>query len=133
VSHLKLVVLLVLCVFTASACFEWTEDAQGNLQSVGLPGVPIWKSNAPPAPVTPQTMGMTPEEAANVGGPVLVEPSAPPNRMYRYRFYPAASNTCEADLQKLLAERAQSDATGPAPYCTDHPTAPPVEGNAALF
>lgn len=76
---------------------------------------------------------MTPEESAKIGGPVLVEPAAPPSRFYHYRFYSADHNTCEADLHKLLAQRAQSGATGPAPYCTEHPTAPPFKGDAFAF
>jgi hypothetical protein len=83
--------------------------------------------------MTPTEAGFTPEEAAKIGGLVLVEPPTPPSRAYRYRFYPAAKNNCESDLQKMLAARAQSGATGPAPYCTDRPTAPNMEGNALFF
>lgn len=124
-SRLKLVALLVLCGCVISSCVAWTENAQGNLQSVGLPGMPMWKSNQPPGPITPADVGIPPNEAAKIGGPVLVIPSTPPSRMYRYQFYTATQNTCEADLKKMLAERAQSGATGPAPYCTEHPTRPP--------
>lgn len=131
--RLKLVALMVLCACVATSCIAWSEDSQGNLQSVGLPGVPLWKSDKPPAPLTPQDLGFTPEEAAKIGGPVLVEPATPPSRMYHYRFYSAAQNNCEADLKKMLAERAQSGATGPAPFCTDHPTQPPLQGNAFAF
>jgi hypothetical protein len=132
-SSLKLAALVLFCACVVSACIAWSEDSQGNLQSVGLPGVPIWKSSKPPAPLTPTDLGMTPEEAAKVGGPVLVEPPNPPSSFYRYRFYSAAHNNCESDLQKMLAKRAQSGATGPAPYCTEHPTAPATQGNAFAF
>jgi hypothetical protein len=33
-----------LIAITAVGCFEWTEDSQGHLKSVGVPGVPIWKA-----------------------------------------------------------------------------------------
>jgi hypothetical protein len=28
-------------------CFEWTEDSQGNLRSVGVPGLPVGRRNQP--------------------------------------------------------------------------------------
>jgi hypothetical protein len=113
-----LVVLAICCCFLAG-CFEWTEDSHGNLQSVGLPGLPVWKSKTPPAPPTPAEMGYTPEEAAKLGGPILVEPPDASVKTYRYRYYQSDQNTCRQDLQKMLADRAASNATGPAPYCTD--------------
>jgi hypothetical protein len=132
-SRLKLVALVLVCACVVSSCLAWSEDSQGNLQSVGLPGVPIWKSSAPAAALTPADLGMTPQEAAKVGGPVLVEPPTPPSRFYHYRFYSAAHNNCERDLQKMIAERAQAGTAGPAPYCTEHPTAPAMQGNAFVF
>ena len=33
---------LALCSLTA--CVEWTTDPQGNPQSIGLPGVPLWQT-----------------------------------------------------------------------------------------
>lgn len=36
---------LALAAVTAG-CFEWTEDSQGNLKSVGLPGLPVWKADS---------------------------------------------------------------------------------------
>src|ERR1700733_12865643 len=93
--------LVGLCAL--AGCFEWTQDSQGNLQSVGLPGVPVWQSSAPPPPVSPSTLGYTQEEAAKMSGPVLVMPTtAGP---YRYRFYQTGQNHCVEDLEKLLAER----------------------------
>jgi hypothetical protein len=34
----------------AAGCVEWTEDSQGNLRSIGIPGVPVWKAQASPTP-----------------------------------------------------------------------------------
>lgn len=132
-GRIKLAALVLICACALSGCFEWTENSQGNLQSVGLPGIPIWKSSAPAPPLTPTDVGFTPAEAAKIGGLVLVEPPTPPSRIYRYRFYPAGHNNCESDLKKLLAQRSQSGATGSAPYCTDKPTGPGVQGNGFFF
>jgi len=33
----------------AAGCFEWTEDSQGNLKSLGVPGIPLWKASPTPA------------------------------------------------------------------------------------
>jgi len=111
------VVVAIWCCGLAG-CFEWTEDPHGNLQSVGLPGLPVWKSKTPPAPPTPAEMGYTPEEAAKLGGPILVEPPDASVKTYRYRYYQADQNNCQDDLQKMLSQRAASGATGPAPYCS---------------
>jgi hypothetical protein len=78
-------------------------------------------------------MGLTSEEAAKMSGPVLVEPPIAPMNSYRYRYYQTGHNSCQEDLQKMLADRAESNATGPAPYCTDTPPAPIVKGNAFIF
>jgi len=132
---LRRVVLVVvaICCCALAGCFQWTQDQQGNLQSVGLPGAPIWKSKTPPAPLTPSEMGFTPEEASKMSGPVLVEPPDQSVKVYRYRYYQTGQNRCQEDLNKLLAERAASNATGDAPYCTETPTAPPSKGNAFIF
>lgn len=123
---------LLLCITGLAGCFEWTQDSQGNLQSVGLPGVPVWQSSAPPPPVSPGTLGYTQEEAAKMSGPVLVMPTtAGP---YRYRFYQTGQNHCVEDVEKLLAERANNTyANGPAPYCTNQPTMPPGQKSGSLF
>lgn len=126
------VVAAISCCALAG-CFQWTEDQQGNLQSVGLPGVPIWKSKTPPAPMKLSDMGFTPEEASKVSGPVLVLPPDQSVKMYRYKYYPTGHNNCQQDLAKLLADRAASNATGDAPYCTQTPTAPPSKGSAFVF
>ncbi len=77
--------------------------------------------------------GFTPEEASKVSGPVLVRPPDQSLKMYRYKYYPTGHNNCQQDLAKLLAERAASNATSDAPYCTGTPTAPPSTGNAFIF
>ena len=119
-----------------SGCFSWTEDSEGHLTSMGLPGVPVWQAQpnaAKEQPVTPTEMGFTNQEAANFGGPVLVEPPGQGSRAWRYRWYPNGQNRCEQDLSNLLQARTQSGATGPLPYCTDHPTHPSMQGNAMIF
>ena len=121
---------LLISLFMLSACFEWTQDPQGNLQSVGLPGAPVWKSNAPPPPLTTQ-LGMTPEEASKMSGPVLVMPAA--SGPYRYRFYQTGNNQCAQDVQKIMAQRASMPTNDPAPYCTENPTAPPSQGKFFIF
>jgi len=78
-------------------------------------------------------MGFTPEEASRISGPVLVEPPNSPNRNYRYRYYQTGHNNCQEDLQKMLADRAESNATGPPPYCTDAPSAPLVKGSGLVL
>ena len=47
-----------------AGCLEMQEDRSGNLQSVGLPGVPIWKASKPE--VTPQTQQL--DTAAQASG-----------------------------------------------------------------
>jgi hypothetical protein len=133
VSKRAVLVVIAICCCALAGCFEWTEDSQGKLQSVGLPGVPVWKSKTPPAPIKLTDMGFTPEEASKVGGPVMVLPPDQSVKSYRYKYYQAGSNNCQQDLQKLLAERAANNATGDPPYCTQTPTAPPVKGNAFVF
>jgi hypothetical protein len=128
-----LLVTVSICCCALAGCFTWTEDTHGNLQSVGVPGVPIWQSKTPPAPMTPSEMGFTPEEASKMSGPVLVEPPISPNTNYRYRYYQTGHNNCVEDLQKMLADRAASSATGPAPYCTDHPSAPTMKGSGLIL
>ncbi len=128
--------LALIYALLLSGCFAWTEDSRGNLTSVGLPGVPLWQSapNAANAqPIRPSDLGFTQEETASIGGPVLVMPPVPPATAWRYRYYQSGQNHCQADLDKLMAQRAASGATGPAPYCTENPTAPPSRGSAFVF
>ena len=48
--------IAILFVITLSSCLAWTTDQSGNLQSVGLPGVPVWTAQKPE--VTPRTQGL---------------------------------------------------------------------------
>ena len=123
--------ILLFCLTAFAGCFEWTEDSTGHLQSVGLPGVPVWQSSQPPPPLAPTTLGFTPEEAAKISGQVLVMPSG--NGSFRYRFYNTGENHCAEDLQKMMEQRATSYAVGPAPYCTDKPTAPINKGSGMIL
>ncbi len=124
-------VLIALCGL--GACFEWSENAQGNLTSVGLPGIPIWKSKET-GTLNPTDFGFTPEEASKFGGLVLVQPPSPPSQSSRYRFYPKEQNHCEDDLKKMLADREQRNAAGPEPYCTETPPSPTTaRGHAFIF
>ena len=139
----KRAILLIaaICCCALAGCFEWTEDPHGNLQSVGLPGLPVWKSKTPPAPMTPTEMGFTPEQASKMSGPVLVEPPTASVKVYRYHYYQSGQNNCQEDLKRMLADRAASNETGAEPYCTDTPsssppvvsTPPAVKGNAFVF
>jgi hypothetical protein len=117
-----------------SGCIGYTTDSQGHLNSVGVPGAPqsMWQSNASAPAIKPTDLGMTPEQAANVGGPVLVVPTVDGTH-WQYRFYNKGDNHCEEDLKKELAERASLGAGGPSPYCSENPTAPPNPGTRILF
>ena len=122
---------LTICLLMLAGCFEFTQDSQGNLQSVGLPGVPVWQSSKAQAPLTTQ-LGMTPEESAKMSGPVLVMPTA--GGAYRYRFYETGENHCAEDVQKLMAARIANPTNDPVPYCTDKPSSPPPQsGNFFVF
>lgn len=121
-----ILVLAAICCCALAGCFEWTEDPHGNLQSVGLPGLPVWKSKTPPAPLTPTEAGFTPEEASKVGGPVLVEPPTSSVKVYRYKYYQIGKNTCQEDLKQMLADRAASSETGPEPFCTQTTSSTPL-------
>lgn len=126
-------VVVAICYCALAGCFQWTEDSKGNLQSVGVPGVPLWQSKKPPAPLSLSEMGFTPEEVSKVSGPVLVLPPVPPVKVTRYRYYQTGQNHCQEDLKKMLADRAESAAAGPAPFCTESPSAPPSKGTAFVF
>jgi hypothetical protein len=143
-----ILLLVAICCCALAGCFEWTEDPHGNLQSVGLPGLPVWKSKTPPAPLTPTEAGFTPEQASKVGGPVLVQPPTSSVKVYRYKYYQIGQNNCEEDLKQMLADRAASPETGPEPYCTtdtassptftvpptsSSPMPPAVKGGAFVF
>jgi hypothetical protein len=132
---LRLVALVVvaICCCALGGCIQLSEDQQGNLQSVGMPGVPLWKSSKPPAPLKLTDMGMTPEEASRVSGAVLVLPPDQSMKATRYKYYRNGHNNCQQDLARLLADRASSKATGDPPYCTDTPVAPPTKTDAFVF
>ena len=117
---------VAVCCCVLAGCFEWTEDPHGNLQSVGVPGVPIWKSKTPPAPLTPTEAGFSPEEASKMSGSVLVEPPSSSVKVYRYKYYQTGHNNCQEDLKRMLADRGASNETGPEPYCTDNASSTPL-------
>jgi hypothetical protein len=139
--------VVAICCCALAGCFEWSEDPHGNLQSVGVPGVPIWKSSKQPAPLTPTEAGFSPDEASRLSGSVLVEPPSSSVKVYRYKYYQTGNNSCQEDLKRMLAERAANNETGAEPYCTDNasstpPTVPPtssspmppaVKGGAFVF
>lgn len=137
-----LAALLVAFAFGLVGCFEWTEDSQGHLTSVGLPGVPVWQAqpNAATAqPMTPADLPLTPDEKAKfsgqaLAGPVMMLPPVPPSKVWGYRYYQTGQNHCEDDLKKIIADRQQNGIAGPAPYCTNNPTSPPpVKGEGFVF
>jgi hypothetical protein len=128
--------LLALLDCFLGGCIEWTEGPQGQLTSIGVPGAaqPVWQSQANPPPIiTPTDLGMSPEEAAKVSGPVLVLPPTATVKSWQYRYYSTGHNHCQDDLQKLLAARASNGESGDAPYCTDSPTAPPSKASLVIF
>lgn len=110
--------VVVVCCVALAGCFSWTEDQSGNLTSVGLPGIPVWKAKEPGPPTGLTDTALTPEQAAQVSGPVLVVPPDQSNPLPRYRYYQTGQNTCQQDLAKMMAERPSNNATGPPPYCT---------------
>jgi hypothetical protein len=71
-------------------------------------------------------LGISPEEAAKVSGPVLVLPPSATVKSWQYRYYQTGQNHCQDDQQKLLAARARNGENGDAPYCIDSSTAAPV-------
>jgi uncharacterized protein YkwD len=36
--------ICLLAAFNLTSCIEWTTNSQGELQSIGVPGVPVWQS-----------------------------------------------------------------------------------------
>lgn len=100
---------------------------------MGVPGLPIWQSSKPAAPLNPTEMGFTPEQAAQFGGPVLVIPPVAPSRATQYRYYQAGQNHCQDDLAKLLEARGQQAGAEGSPYCTDKPAAPENHGSGFIL
>ena len=124
-------VAVAICCCALAGCFEWTEDSNGQLKSVGLPGIPVWQAKKPPAPNGLTDMGLTPDQASKVSGPVLVVPPDSSNQLTRYHYYETGQNNCQQDLAKL--QTGNGGAGGQAPYCTETPAAPPSKGTAFVF
>jgi hypothetical protein len=126
-------VVVAICCCALAGCFEWTEDSNGQLKSVGLPGVPVWTAKKPPPPQGLTDMGLTPDQASKVSGPVLVVPPDQSSQLTRYHYYETGQNNCQQDLAKLQAEKGSSNSGGQVPYCTETPAAPPSKGTAFVF
>src|SRR5260370_22875810 len=99
-----ILLIMAVCCCALAGCFEWTEDPHGNLQSVGVPGLPIWKSKTPPAPMTPTEMGFTPEQASKMSVPVLVEPPTASVKVYCSHSYQSGQNKYQIHHTLLLAD-----------------------------
>jgi hypothetical protein len=127
------IVLAFAATVLCCGCFQWTQNPQGNIQSVGVAGATFWQSKDASKPITPADLGIPADEAAKMGGPVLVIPGDSSNPQYRYRFYYANNNQCSADLAKQLAVRSQQNITGPAPFCSENPPQPSLQGQGLLF
>ena len=132
--------VVVVCCIALAGCFSWSEDQDGNLKSFGLPGIPVWKAKEPGPPTGLTDTALTPAQAAQVSGPVLVVPPDQSTALTRYHYYQTGQNNCQQDLAKAMADRAASNSTGPAPYCTGTPSAetpsasaPAAKGSAFVF
>jgi hypothetical protein len=125
--------LAILSSAFLAGCFQWTENPQGNVQSVSVAGAPVWQSKNASKPMTPAALGIPPDEAAKMGGPALVIPADSSNPQWRYRFYYENNNQCAADLAKQLAVRTQQNITGAAPFCSEAPPQPSLQGHGLLF
>jgi hypothetical protein len=128
-------VVVAMCCCALAGCFEWTEDSNGQLKSVGLPGIPVWTAKKPAPPQGLTDMALTPDQASKVSGPVLVVPPDQTSQLTRYHYYETGQNNCQQDLAKLQAESGGSNSGGPQPYCTETPAAaaPPSKGAAFVF
>src|SRR5438128_9384493 len=88
-SQLVALLCTALVTMTAVGCFEWTEDSQGNLKSVGVPGVPFWKAadtNSQPSTANSAdaAAAINPEEAQlEVAGSAPAQPWL--DRLNHYR------------------------------------------------
>jgi len=126
-------VVATVCCCALAGCFSWSEDQNGNLKSVGLPGIPVWQAKKPQPPQGLTDTGLTPDQASKVSGPVLVVPPDQTNQLTRYRYYETGQNDCQQDLAKLQAERGGNNSGGKTPYCTETPAASPSKGTAFVF
>ncbi len=125
--------IVLFCPCLLFGCFQWTQNPQGNVQSVSVAGAPVWQAKNASKPITPADLGIPADEAAKMGGPALVIPADSNDAQWRYRFYYANNNQCAADLAKQLALRSQQSITGPAPYCSENPPQPSLQGRGLLF
>ena len=132
-SRPAVIVVMAICCCTLAGCLAWSEDQNGNLKSVGLPGIPVWQAKKPGPPQGTTDTGLTPDQASQVSGPVLVVPPDQPDQVAHYHYYQTGQNNCQQDLAKLQAERGGSNSGGPVPYCTETPAAPPSKGTAFVF
>ncbi len=62
---------LLVALVNLTSCVEWTMDRQGNLQSLGIPGVPIWQT---PTLTEQQRLAAEGDLAASPGS--MVDPTA---------------------------------------------------------
>lgn len=130
----SLLIAVAACCCLLAGCFEWSEDQNGNLQSVGLPGIPVWQakvadsSSMSPAP----DIEISQTGTGDLGGPVLVIPPDGLGKVARYRYYEASDNHCEDDLKKMLAEKGFG-ASGSQPYCSDAASVMPEKSASAAF
>ncbi|HKF29583.1 MAG TPA: hypothetical protein VKB29_10140, partial [Candidatus Binataceae bacterium] len=69
---------------------------------------PVWHSQTNPTPITTADLGMSPEEAANVSGPVLVLPPTATVKSWQYRYCQTARITvrtiCRSYSRRGLAK-----------------------------
>ena len=125
--------MVAVCLCVLAGCFEWTEDSNGKLQSVGLPGLPVWKAQKPGPPKGLTDTPLTPDQASKVSGPVLVVPPDQTDQVAHYRYYQTGQNTCQQDLAKMQAEKGASNSSGASAYCTETPPTPTSKGTAFVF
>jgi len=130
----SLLVAVAACCCLLAGCVEWTEGPNGNLDSVGLPGLPVWqaKEAGSSSMSTAPDIEISQTGTGDLGGPVLVIPPAESGKVARYRYYEASDNHCEDDLKKMLADRAPG-ASGSQPYCSDSASLTPEKSASAAL
>jgi hypothetical protein len=125
--------VMAICCCTLAGCLAWSEDQNGQLKSVGLPGIPVWQAKKPGPPQGATDTGLTPDQASQVSGPVLVVPPDQPDQVAHYHYYQTGQNNCQQDLAKLQADKAAGNPAGASPYCTETPPTPTSKGTAFVF
>ena len=100
-------VVMAICCCTLAGCLAWSEDQNGNLKSVGLPGIPVWQAKKPGPPQGATDTGLTPDQASQVSGPVLVVPPDQPDQVAHYHYYPTGQNNCQQDLAKAAGRQGR--------------------------